>query len=142
MIEVREQCELGSDADTVWKQIRDFPGFVEMLVESRDGARVEPSGEGIGMLRTVTLGADTVVERLEELDDSARRTSYSMPVTGPFPIAGYLATITLAPLGGNRCALTWSGRFEPAGVAEEIAAAAVREVYTAGIDVLRVRFGS
>jgi hypothetical protein len=85
MTRVHVYGELGSPAETVWKLISDFVGFIEVLIESRDG-HVETQGDGIGMLRRVTLGDDVVVERLEDFDDANWQTSYSMPVPGPFPI--------------------------------------------------------
>jgi hypothetical protein len=83
---------LGCDADAVWKVVSDFVGFSEVLLESTE-AHVEGRGEGIGMLRAVTMGDNVVVERLEEVDEANRRTSYSMPVSGPFPVRDDYATI-------------------------------------------------
>jgi polyketide cyclase/dehydrase/lipid transport protein len=115
---------------------------VEVLLAARPDSKVESEGSGVGMLRTVTLGGAVLVERLEELDDSRWSTSYSMPVTGPFPVKDYVSTITLTPIGDQRCAMDWVGRFAPAGGDEAASAAAVREVYDGGTAVLRERFGS
>jgi hypothetical protein len=141
MTKVREYGELGSPAETVWKLISDFVGFIEVLIESRN-AQLETQGDGIGMLRRVTLGDDVVVERLEDLDDASWQTSYSMPVSGPFSIKDYYATIRITPIGTQRCAIDWSGTFMPVGVDEQDAAQAIRAVYTEGIEVLRTRFGA
>ncbi|OBK53153.1 SRPBCC family protein [Mycobacterium sp. 1081908.1] len=141
MTEVREHCELGESAPRVWKLISDFEGFIQLLVAPR-GGKVETEGAGVGMTRTVTVDGERVVERLDVLDESRWRTTYSMVVTGPFPVTGYQATITLHPRGGSRCALDWEGSFIPAGASERAAADAVRAVYLEGIALMRQRFGS
>jgi hypothetical protein len=140
MTEVRESCELGASAHQVWTLISDFGGFAEMLVASRDGT-VQVSGTAIGMTRTVTIGDDHLIERLEDFDDINWRTGYSMLATGPLPIADYRATISLSPLAGDRCALDWVGSFVPDGASETEAADAVRTVYVEGIELMRQRFG-
>ncbi|ABW12281.1 conserved hypothetical protein [Parafrankia sp. EAN1pec] len=142
MIEVREQGELGAPAETVWGLLCEFVEFIEVLGESR-GVQVGPTGEGIGMLRTVVLDDEIVVEKLEELDELNLRTSYSMPVPGPFPIQGYLATMKLTPIDAKRCTLSWSSRFDPApGVDDAVAEASVRGIYVEGIEILQGRFGA
>jgi hypothetical protein len=141
MTEVRESCELGGSAPQVWRLIADFGGFAEMLVAPRDGT-VQTSGMGVGMTRTVTIGDDYLVERLEEIDDANWWTRYSMLVTGPLPVADYRATISLSPLATDRCALTWVGSFAPCDASEGEAADAIRAVYIEGIDLMRRRFGA
>lgn len=141
MTEVLEQCELGASARQVWSLVSDFGGFVDMLVAPRDGT-VETRGAGVGMLRTVTVDGEHMIERLDEMDEKRWRTSYSMLVTGPFPVDDYQATITLSPLGDDRCALSWAGSFTPHGASESDAAEAVRSVYVEGIALMRQRFGS
>jgi hypothetical protein len=141
MTEVREYCELGAPAQQVWSLVADFGGFVEMLVASRNG-KVETRGVGVGMTRTVTVDGEQLVERLEEIDEHRWHTRYSMPVTGPLPVADYQATITLNPLGESRCALGWVGSFIPNGASEHDAADAVRAVYVEGIALMRQRFGA
>jgi polyketide cyclase/dehydrase/lipid transport protein len=139
--EVREHCELGASAPRVWSLISDFEGFVQMLVASREG-KVEIHGAGVGMTRTVTVDGERVVERLDVVDESHWRSTYSMVATGPFPVADYQATITLHPRGVSRCALNWEGSFTPRGVSEHVAAEAVRAVYLEGIALMRQRFGA
>lgn len=138
---VRERARLGASAARVWRVVGDFGGLIEAILDGREG-RVRVEGDGVGALRTVTVGEDTMVERLEEQDDQSWRTSYSMPVTGPFPVTGYRSTIQLTPAGEGRCDLEWTGTFEPAGVSEDVAASAVRRVYVEAIAMLRRRFGS
>jgi hypothetical protein len=56
----------------------DFVGFAELMIEDLEDARVEADGDGVGMLRTVTIGGDELVERLEVRDQTGWQTSYSM----------------------------------------------------------------
>lgn len=142
MTKVHEQAQLGASPDEVWNLVGDFVGFIKFLIADMDGAHVEVEGEGIGMLRKVTLGPDQAVERLEERDEANWRTSYSMPVAGPFPMTGYFSTLQLSPAGDGGCELSWTGTFEPDGVGEDVAAEAVRNVYTQGIALLQDRFAA
>jgi hypothetical protein len=124
----------------VWGLLADFGGFVEMLVAQREGT-VQTHGAGVGMTRTVTVGEDRMLERLEEMDEANWRTRYSMLVTGPFPVVNYQATISLTELGPTRCAVDWVGSFVPSGASARDAATAVRAVYAEGIALMRTRFG-
>jgi hypothetical protein len=141
MTEVRESCELGASTAQVWSLIGDFARFAEMLVAPRNGT-VQVDGAGVGMTRTVTVGDEYLVERLEGVNDTNWWTRYSMLVTGPLPIADYRATISLVPLTIDRCALTWVGSFVPDGASESEAVDAVRAVYVEGIELMRQRFGA
>jgi hypothetical protein len=96
-----------------------------MLVAQREGT-VQTHGAGVGMTRTITVGDERMLERLEEVDETNWRMRYSMLVTGPFPVADYQATISLTELGPNRCALDWVGSFIPSDANARDAAAAVR----------------
>lgn len=136
MAAVREEGELGAPIDDVWKVVGDFGGFVEAM-----GLPVELSGDGVGSTRTIPLGDMPAVERLEELDNDAKRLVYSM-VEGPLPVVDYVATMQLSALDGGRTRLEWSSTFEPGGMAEGDAMEAVRGIYKGGIAGLQARFGS
>jgi hypothetical protein len=136
MTEVKEQGDIPSKAPEVWALVRDFGGFVEAL-----GGRVELEGEGIGTLRKMPMGSDTVVERLDEVDDGDMRVRYSSIEAGPLPVREYQATMQLAEAEGNSCTLTWSSTFEPSGVSEADAVTAVQRIYRGGIKGLQRHFG-
>ena len=93
------------------------------------------------MLRTVTLGPDRVVERLEIHDEANWRTSHSMLVPGPFPMTGYFATIRLSPAADGGSDLSWTARSSRSG-RRETAAGAVRDFYNDGIALLQDRFAA
>jgi hypothetical protein len=119
----------------VWKLVGDFGGFVEAM-----GLPVTMSGEGVGSTRTIELGG-TNVERLEELDNDAKRLVYSL-VSGPLPVKDYRSTMQLVAIGDGRTRLEWSSTFEPDGIAEGDAITAIRGIYTGGIAGLQARFGA
>jgi hypothetical protein len=135
MTAVREQGELGAGIDEVWKLVGDFGGFVEAM-----GLPVTMSGEGLGSTRTIELGG-TNVERLEELDNDAKRLVYSL-VSGPLPVKDYRSTMQLTPIDDGRTRLEWSSTFEPDGIPEADAIAAIRGIYSGGIAGLQARFGA
>jgi hypothetical protein len=132
MTEVKEQGELSSGAQTVWSVVREFGGFVEAL-----GGRVELEGEGIGTLRTIPMGSESVVERLDELDDENMRVRYTILQAGPLPVSDYHATMEISRSGDDACTLTWSSTFDPDGVSEEDAITAVQRMYRGAMSGLR-----
>ena len=135
MAEVKVEGELGASVDEVWKLVGDFVGMVESM-----GAPVEASGEGIGMTRTIAMGPQPIVERLEERDEAAKKIVYSI-VEGPLPVSGYVSTMQLAEAGEGRSKLTWSSTFEPVGD-ESMATQIVTGIYDGGIKGLQGRFGA
>jgi hypothetical protein len=135
MAEVREEGQLGTSIDEVWKVVGDFIGLIEGM-----GLPVEAEGEGIGMTRKISMGPEPIVERLEERDESAKRIVYSI-LSGPLPVADYRSTMQLEPAGEGRTTLVWSSTFEPVGD-EAAAKKVVSGVYTGGIAGLQARFGS
>ena len=138
MAEVHESGELGGSVDEVWKLVSDFGGLIEAM-----GVPVELSGpEGIGQTRTITIGPEPKVERLEELDHDARRLVYSIE-SGPLPVSNYLATMQLSAIDDGRTKIDWSSTFEPAaGFAEADAINVVEGIYKGGIAGLQGRFGA
>ncbi|MEA3018733.1 MAG: hypothetical protein QOI47_257 [Actinomycetota bacterium] len=135
MAEVREEGELGASVDEVWKVVGDFVGMIEGM-----GVPVEATGTGIGMTRTIAMGATPVVERLEERDEAAKKLVYAI-LEGPLPVASYVSTMQLSDAGGGRSKLVWSSTFEPVGD-EAAAKQVVSSIYTGGIAALQGRFGA
>src|SRR4051812_3501321 len=138
MAEVRETGELGASVDEVWKVVGSFGGLLESM-----GVPVELKGEGIGQTRTIAMGpGDPTVERLEELDDAAKKIVYSI-VSGALPVSNYVSTMQLSPAGEGRTKLDWSSTFEPgAGTSEADASAVISGIYKGGIGGLQARFGA
>src|SRR5271155_3848060 len=104
--------------ENVWATIRDFGGlgrYYPPVVECR------LEGSGVGMHRIVTMRTQTgaeaiVIERLDELDDQARRMSYSIADATGFPFRdGYVGIMELkhvGHVGDSRCELAWTALIE------------------------------
>jgi len=135
MAQVTVEGEIGAGIDEVWKLVSDFVGFI-----ASQGLEVKGEGEGIGMLRTLTIGDIIIVERLEELNDASHKTSYSI-VSGPIPVTNYLGTIQLTAAGDATTAITWTGTYQPDGVTEEQAARMMERTYQGGIKAIQKHFG-
>ena len=134
---VSMQTKLNAPADNVWQTVGDFNGLPRYVAAA---TKSQMEGEGVGALRTLTLpdGAQ-IVERLESYDDDAMTLSYSI-VSGPLPVADYLSTVKITPLGENRCEVSWSSTFEAAGVSEEAARSAIEGIYAMGFEGLHKLF--
>lgn len=135
MAEVREEGELGASADEVWKVVGDFVGLIEGM-----GLPVKAEGEGIGMTRTISMGPEPIVERLEERDEAAKKIVYAI-LSGPLPVSSYVATMQLSDAGDGRSKLVWSSTFEPVGD-EAAAKQVVSGIFTGGIKGLQGTFGA
>ena len=135
MAEVREEGELGASVEEVWKLVGDFGGFIEAM-----GLPVTMEGEGIGQTRSIPMGAEPTVERLEARDEDAKRLVYSI-VSGSLPVASYVSTMQLSPAGAGRTKIEWSSTFEPVGDAAA-ANAVVESIYKGGIAAMQGRFGA
>lgn len=91
-------------------------------------------GEGVGAVRTITMGDNKVIERLDEHDREALVFGYSiLNEDNPLPVSNYSARVVITPTGENVCAVEWTGEFDPKGVDEETAAGVVRGIYNGGI---------
>ena len=104
--------EIQAPAEAIWRVISDFGAACQYL-DMVDDCTVE--GEGVGARRTLTLAdGGTLVERLETLDEAARRLSYALLSDTPF--GDCLTTVSLADLGPGRCEVRWSATFEADGL--------------------------
>jgi len=129
---------IGSNAQAVWDILGDFGGI------KVGGPITEFSldGEGVGAVRTITMGSANIVERLEEFDAEARALKYAiLNDDSPLPVSQYSATIEVISDGENACTVKWIGSFEPKGAPEWLATKAVRSIYTGGIARARKETG-
>ena len=137
MAKVNMTTQLGVPAQAVWSVIGGFnalPDWHPAIEKS------ELDEEGGAKIRTLSLvGGGTIVERLEQGDDSERAYTYSI-LSGPIPVADYVATIRVRE-AGQGCTIEWSSEFTPSGAPEGDAVTAVRGVYEAGFENLRKMFG-
>jgi hypothetical protein len=121
---------INSNAQSVWDILGDFGGI-------KVGGPITAfklEGEGVGAIRSITMGGANIVECLEEFDSGAMALKYAIINDDcPLPVSGYSATIKVISDGDNACTVEWIGTFEPKGAPEEIASETVRGIYTGGI---------
>ncbi|MFJ8888848.1 SRPBCC family protein [Streptomyces sp. NPDC102402] len=94
-------------------------------------------GEGGRIRRLTNDEGGQIVERLEAFDDKARTYSYSI-LQAPFPVTGYLSTLTVLEdpdTGFSR--VEWKGTFIPAGIGDDEAIALFHAIYSDGLEALR-----
>ncbi len=134
-VQVTEKLPAG--AADVWNILSDFGGI-------RVGGPIEAfeiEGEGVGAVRTITMGGGRIVERLDVHDADALTFTYSITNDDPpIPVRNYSATVTITPDGDGACTVVWTGTFDPVGD-EEAATALVRGIYTGAIQGARSALG-
>ncbi|MBI4115289.1 MAG: SRPBCC family protein [Candidatus Omnitrophica bacterium] len=122
-----------ASADEVWKTISDF----ETVGEYVPGiTKTASEGNNVGAIRTLTMvNGGRVVERLESLDEKSRTLQYSVLST-PLPMKGYLSTMKLTPLGGNKCELLWESTFKVTKGRQAAVEKIISRLYMWGIEGL------
>lgn len=119
--------------DALWAILGDFGQTGKW--SGRPPEACVQEGEGIGALRTLTIqDGRVIVDRLEAQD--AYSYTYSV-VSGPLPYASYRATMAVEPVDPEHARFRWTGEFEPLGITEEQAIEFTKNVYAAGIAMMR-----
>ena len=137
MAEAKVVKKVGASADDVWTQLSDFGGI--QAGGPIDSVSVE--GEGVGMVRTLSMGGGQVVERLEEHDAERRTFTYAIiNDDSPLPFSNYSATVTISDDGDGTCTVDWTGTFEPKGD-EAQAVNTATGIYAGAIKGARVALG-
>ncbi|MCE7998750.1 MAG: SRPBCC family protein [Rhodobiaceae bacterium] len=120
-------------ADEIWDLIGDFGDMGRW--SGRPPEACVQDGEGIGCLRTITLDdGQKIVDRLEA--ETALSYSYSI-VSAPLPFESYRATMAVEPIDSTSCRFTWSGEFEPKGIADDKAIQFTQAMYHMGIGLMK-----
>ena len=133
MTRVSRRIIIHAPADAIWRLISDFgaagqhlPGIVRCTVE----------GAGVGALRTLThADGSTIVERLEALNEAARRLSYGLLTDTPF--GHCLTTVAVRGQSPYQAELVWSAAFEPDGLPASEAAELMEEALAANCLALK-----
>lgn len=95
-------------AGRVWEIVREFGGL-ERFIAAVNTTKLE--GSGIGMKRTMVMAdGNTIVERLEALDEEKRSLRYSVLETKA-PIADYIADMIIRDAEGGGCEIEWVSEF-------------------------------
>lgn len=130
MAEAKVVKTIKADIGAVWGELCNFAG-----IQPGPGIEaVEYEGEGVGMLRTLTLPNGVVVERLEEHDAATHRMTYAIiNEDSPLPFSDYSATVSLSDNGDGSTEVDWTGTFEPRGADEATAINVATGIYAGGI---------
>lgn len=132
MSEISVRKELPHATDVVWTALRSFGGveaWIPMIAAS------EVDGEGAGATRVCTTGdGGRLVERLDELDDDAKRLTYRI-VDSPLPVQNYRSSMSVLPSGAGAL-VVWNATFDVAGAEPAEVEAMMRDVYASGLDGL------
>ncbi|MFJ9713849.1 SRPBCC family protein [Streptomyces sp. NPDC101234] len=122
-------------ADTIARAEREglsYAGFLAELLmaecEDRDRRRAE---------RRIRAAHFPREKSLREFDHTARSYSYAIE-QAPFPVTGYLSTLSVHPVPGRAAAarVEWSGSFTPVGVSDADAEELFHGIYTDGLAAL------
>jgi len=126
--EVKET--VNAKAKAVWDILGDFGGI-------KIGGPITAfgiEGDGVGAVRTITMGGASVVERLEAFDANGMSLKYAIINDDcPLPVSGYSATINVTADGDDACTVEWVGTYEAKGAPEAQASEVVRGIYAGGI---------
>ena len=133
MTQASSKIIISAPIDAVWQVISDF-GAAGRYLAGVVNCTVD--GAGVGALRTLTSAdGSTIVERLEMLDQAARRLSYALLTDTPF--RNCLTTIIVRDLGPSQAELEWLATFEADGLPASEAVALLASALAANGLVLK-----
>lgn len=126
-------------AEHVWSVLEDF-GNMSWL--NMADISIQVIGEGIGMVRRVSLNGQYIDERLESMDKEAKLLTYSIEECELFPFKNYLAQMTVEKINELECKMTWMSDFEEGDMPEEEAESMMTFNYNTMLDSLAVHVES
>lgn len=145
-LKVTETMIVNAEPAKVWAKLGDFnglPGWHPAIAESK-----ATDGNKVGSKRTLILkGGGSVIEELEEVDDSKMMIKYRMK-EGVLPVSNYAATLSVKPADGGKTQVEWRGAFyrgypnndPPPDQNDEAAEKAIKGVYKSGLENLKKLF--
>ena len=102
---------------------------------------VSYEGEGVGMVRNLTMAAGEVIERLDLLDEDSLTMTYSIiNDDSPLPFSNYSATVKISDNGDGSCTVDWTGTFDPKGDSEAAINTATG-IYAGAIKGAKIQLG-
>jgi len=133
MSELKLDAKLPASVEEVWKLIGGFHAVPEWhpAVESSE------TEEGGTIRRLKLLGGAEIVEKLEANEDHSY--TYSI-IESPLPVKNYTSTIRVVEGEDGTSKVEWSSNFDPVGDAQ-LATAAIKGMYDAGLENLKKMFG-
>ncbi len=137
MTEAKVVKSINASAKQVWDQLSDFAAI-------KPGGPIEAvhyEGDGVGMVRTLTMGGGQVIERLETHDPDNLTFSYAiLNDDSPLPFKGYAARVVITADDDNRCTVDWRGTFEAEGDEDEAISRATG-IYAGAIKGAKIALG-
>jgi carbon monoxide dehydrogenase subunit G len=103
---ITTSADIDAPVEKVWRLVGNFSGIRHWHPAVDE---CTASGDGVGATRTVRIGAQTVVERLEILDQSEYLFGYVLERSDPpGPLVGLRGTIKLTTLVSGKTHLDWT----------------------------------
>jgi hypothetical protein len=113
MVEVSVEREFEFSANEVWAVFADF-GNVSWVPGVE---RVDLEGEGVGMIRHLTVPVfPQLHERLESIDHEEMVLEYSIPNVEYIEVKNYTARAQVSDLGSGRCRVRMTCKAEATGL--------------------------
>jgi hypothetical protein len=133
MASTTASLDIPQSPDRVWRLIGGFgslPDWLPYIPKSE-------LGEGGRVRHLTNADGGVIVERLQVFDHDARTYSYAIE-QAPFPVTGYLSTLTVHAVPGrpDTSRVEWSGSFTPAGVTDTEAEELFHGIYADGLAAL------
>ncbi|RZD60504.1 SRPBCC family protein [Streptomyces albidoflavus] len=134
--EARAHRVMDRAADTVWREVRDFPA----LAAWHPGIASSTAHPGNPRVRDlVTTDGIRLTEALHAVDDTLMTLEYGF-VAHPFPLTDYRARMEVRPEGDTRCSVTWTATFRASeGDGAALAAQFEAGVFVVGLEALAAR---
>lgn len=126
--------EIAWPARKVWSVVSDFGGLKQW---NPAVISCTLTGSGVGAERVFVTRAATITERIDALDDAGMKIAYSIVSGSTIPVKDGKLTITVAPIGPDRCTVAWTLAGEPDGVALADLRAQTEKRYLGRLDDLR-----
>lgn len=134
--------EINAPADLVWPLFGAFnclPAILPKLVAKSEMDKT-------GLIRILTIRDGTLYKRYGRLIryDTPNRTLVNQLIDkqhSRVPVKNYSATIRVRKITNRRCAVTWSGRFEPKHGTPKEVRGQIEAVYAAGISGVKRKLG-
>lgn len=137
MVEAKVVKDINASAKDVFDVLCVFDGI-------KAGGPIEAvryEGEGVGMVRYLSMGGGEVVERLDVLDPETLTMTYAITNDdSPLPFTDYSATVQITDNGDGTCSVDWTGTFDPRGD-EEAAINTATGIYAGGIKGAKIQLG-
>ncbi len=133
VLSVVRSVDLAESPQIVWSLIGQFGGNWHPLI-----AHTEIVGTGIGQLRKIqTIDGMTIVERLADVDETARILKYTQVVG--IPAAHYEGMMEVRP-NGTGSTVIWRVNYRPQGQGDLIVRGFITALLTNGLESLKTRF--